>query len=29
MPFYRQITIRNANTFDKIGQFLKQKEGDN
>ena len=29
MPFYRQITIRNAKTFDKIGQFLKQKEGDN
>ena len=29
MPFYRNITIRNANTFDKIGQFLKQKEGDN
>ena len=28
MPFYRNITIRNANTFDKIGQFLKQKEGD-
>ena len=28
MPFYRKITIRNANTFDKIGQFLKQKEGD-
>ena len=24
MPFYRQITIRNANTFDKIGHFLKQ-----
>ena len=23
MPFYRQITIRNAKTFDKIGQFLK------
>ena len=23
MPFYRQITIRNANTFDKIGQMLK------
>ena len=29
MPFYRQITIRNAKTFDKIGQFLKYKEGDN
>lgn len=29
MPFYRQITIRNAKTFDKIGQFLKHKEGDN
>ena len=27
-PFYRNITIRNANTFDKIGQFLKQKERD-
>ena len=24
MPFYRNITIRNANTFDKIGHFLKQ-----
>lgn len=24
MPFYRQITIRNANTFDKIGQFLRK-----
>ena len=23
LPFYRQITIRNAKTFDKIGQFLK------
>ena len=23
MPFYRNITIRNANTFDKIGHFLK------
>ena len=22
MPFYRQITIRNAKTFDKIGQML-------
>ena len=29
MPFYRNITIRNANTFDKIGRFLKHKEGDN
>ena len=28
MPFYRNITIRNANTFDKIGHFLKHKEGD-
>ena len=28
MPFYRQITIRNAKTFDKIGQFLKHKKGD-
>ena len=28
MPFYRQITIRNAKTFDKIGQFLKHKGGD-
>ena len=28
MPFYRQITIRNAKTFDKIGQFLKYKKGD-
>lgn len=24
MPFYRQITIRNANTFDKIGILLKK-----
>ena len=24
MPFYRQITIRNAKTFDKIGQILKK-----
>ena len=24
MPFYGNITIRNANTFDKIGHFLKQ-----
>ncbi len=23
LPFYRQITIRNAKTFDKIGQMLK------
>ena len=28
MPFYRNITIRNAKTFDKIGQFLKHYEGD-
>ena len=28
MPFYRNITIRNASTFDKIGQFLKHKKGD-
>ena len=28
MPFYRNITIRNAKTFDKIGQFLKDYEGD-
>ena len=28
MPFYRNITIRNVNTFDKIGQFLKHKKGD-
>ena len=28
MPLYRNITIRNANTFYKIGQFLKHKEGD-
>ena len=28
MPFYGNITIRNANTFDKIDQFLKHKEGD-
>ena len=26
MPFYGNITIRNANTFDKIGQFLKHKK---
>ncbi|BDB08980.1 DUF1697 domain-containing protein [Streptococcus toyakuensis] len=24
MPFYRYITIRNAKTFDKIGQMLKK-----
>ena len=24
MPFYRQITIRNANTFDKIGQMINK-----
>jgi len=24
MPFYRQITIRNANTFDRIGRLLKK-----
>ena len=24
MPFYRQITIRNAKTFDKIGQMIKR-----
>ena len=24
LPFYGNITIRNANTFDKIGHFLKQ-----
>ena len=24
MPFYRQITIRNVNTFDKIGRLLKK-----
>ena len=30
MPFYHNITIRNANTFDKIGQFLNiKKEIDN
>ena len=28
LPFYCNITIRNANTFDKIGQFLKHKKGD-
>ena len=26
MPFYRHITIRNAKTFDKIGQLLKNKK---
>ena len=24
LPFYRQITIRNVNTFDKIGTLLKK-----
>ena len=24
LPFYGKITIRNANTFDKIGQFLRK-----
>lgn len=24
MPVYRLLTIRNANTFDKIGQFLRK-----
>ena len=28
MPFYREITIRNAKTFDKIGQMLKNNKGD-
>lgn len=28
MPFYGNITIRNAKTFDKIGQFLKDYKGD-
>ena len=28
MHFYRQITIRNAKTFDKIGQMLKNNKGD-
>ena len=28
LPFYRKITIRNANTFDKIGQMLKNNKGD-
>ena len=28
MPCYRHITIRNAKTFDKIGQMLKNNKGD-
>ena len=28
IPFYRHITIRNAKTFDKIGQMLKTNKGD-
>ena len=28
LHFYGKITIRNANTFDKIGQLLKNYEGD-
>ena len=28
MPFYRQITIRNAKTFDKIEKKLKTNQGD-
>lgn len=28
MPFYRHITIRNAKTFDKIGQMIKNNKGD-
>ena len=28
MPFYRNITIRNAKTFDKIGQMLQNYKGD-
>ena len=28
MPFYRNITIRNAKTFDKIGQMLKNNKGE-
>lgn len=28
MPFYRNITIRNVKTFDKIGQMLKNNKGD-
>ena len=27
MPFYLHITIRNAKTFDKIGQMLKNNKG--
>ncbi|MBS5367075.1 MAG: DUF1697 domain-containing protein [Streptococcus mitis] len=27
MPFYRNITIRTAKTFDKIGQMLKNNKG--
>ncbi|EID27351.1 DUF1697 domain-containing protein [Streptococcus pseudopneumoniae] len=29
MPFYRNITIRNAKTFDKIGQMLKNNNKGN
>ena len=29
MPFYRHITIRNAKTFDKIGQMLKNNNKGN
>lgn len=28
LPFYGNITIRNAKTFDKIGQMLKNNKGD-
>ena len=28
MPFYRQITIRNAKPLTKLVNFLKHKEGD-
>ena len=28
MPFYSNITIRNAKTLDKIGQMLKNNKGD-
>ena len=28
MPFYRRITIRNAKTFEKIGQMLNNNKGD-
>lgn len=28
VPFYRHITIRNAKTFDKIGQMLTNNKGD-